>query len=115
MKQEGIRAMKQYTFNIKANLDPVEKAIARIAAIQKELSEIMAEYVEAVNDLCAIEIPLCFDPAEEEPEEEKDIFAISPYEYPDEFNTEEDFDPFDFGADKEDTPFANVDDIEGLG
>jgi hypothetical protein len=73
----------------------------------------MQEYVEAVNDLYSMSVPFRFDPAEEEPEEEKDIFSISPYDYPDEFVADED--PFSFGADKADTPFANVDDTEGLG
>lgn len=108
--------MKTMTFNIKADLKPVEKAMARVEAIQKELEDVMQEYVEAVNNLCSLRVPFCFDPADEpEPDEEEDRFAFSPYEYPDEFDTEEPLDPFDFGADITQTPFANVDDVEGLG
>ena len=104
--------MKTYTFNLKANMQPLEQKLEYIQSIQKQLDEVMEEYVEAIRDLKSVQVPCALDPYEDNTEEE-DRFSISPYEYPEEFEIEED--PFAFGVDKSETPFATVDDYEGLG
>lgn len=102
--------MKTMTFNVKADLRPFEKKLETIQAIEQELTDLMADYVAAVKELCATDIPFRFDPDNEPDYDETDIFAISPYEYPDEFEAEE----FEDGAPISETPFALCD-IEGLG
>lgn len=134
--------MKQsITLNVKADLSVLKERLARVQKIEKELDEVMKAFVQAVDEVMkeftpAVDeamkeftqavmalnntrVPFRLDPADEsEPEEEseeKDRFSISPYDYPEEFPTENDIDPFDFGTDKDNTPFATVDDYEGLG
>lgn len=112
--------MKQsITLNVKADLRLLKERLERVQEVEKELDSVMQDFIQAVTALNDTRVPFCLEP-EDEPEheeesEEIDRFSLSPYEYPEEFPTEEDLDPFDFGTDKDNTPFATVDDYEGLG
>lgn len=107
--------MKQsITLNVKADLSVLKERLARVQEVEKELDEVMKDFMQAVTALNNTRVPFRLDPADNEESEEIDRFSISPYEYPEEFPPE-DLDPFDFGTDKDNTPFATVDDYEGLG
>lgn len=106
--------MKQsITLNVKADLSVLKERLARVQEVEKELDSVMQDFIQAVTALNNTRVPFRLDPADNE-ESEKDRFSISPYEYPEEFPPEP-IDPFDFGTDKANTPFATVDDYEGLG
>lgn len=55
-----------FTLKIKANLNPLKEKLNRIERLERELDEVMAGLIEAMNDLDNTRVPFCLDRCEEE-------------------------------------------------
>ncbi len=68
MERIWYKKMKMRTFTYKVNVDvePLKKKLAQVQRLEKELDEVAAGLVAAIQELSEMSLPFSLDPVEEQ-------------------------------------------------
>lgn len=75
MERIWYKKMKRRTITLKVNvdIDPIKKKLSQIQRLEKELDEVAAGLLEAIQELSEMSVPFSLDPVEEQHETAGDV------------------------------------------